>query len=93
MPRGAAADLADGLWRISQDGVSVTGAATAVPMPPMHTVELNAGTVDTDTGPHLHATWTWAPSVLDHDQISRLSQLWFDAWLGTALTSNTAAAG
>ena len=48
----------------------------------MHTVELNAGTVDTDTGPHLHATWTWAPSVLDHDQISRLSQLWFDALAG-----------
>ena len=33
------------------------------PMPLMHTVELNAGTVDTDTGPNLHANWTWAPSV------------------------------
>ena len=70
------------LWRISQDGLSVTDAATAVPMPLAHTVELNAGTVDTDTGPHLHATWTWAPSALDHTQISRLSQLWFDALTG-----------
>ena len=51
-------------------------------MPLMHTVELNAVTVDTDTGPQLHATWTWAPSALDHDPISRLSQLWFDALAG-----------
>ena len=36
-------------------------------MPLAHTVELNAATVDTDAGPHLHATWTWAPSALDHD--------------------------
>ena len=51
-------------------------------MPLGHTVELNAGTVDTGTGPHLHANWTWAPSALDHAQISRLSQLWFDALAG-----------
>ena len=56
--------LSDDLWRISQDGVSVAGAATAVPMPLRHTVDLNAGTMDTDTGPHLHATWTWAPSAV-----------------------------
>ena len=58
------------------------GAATAIPMPLMHTVELNAGTVDTDTGPRLHANWTWAPSALDHAQVSRLSRLWFDALAG-----------
>ena len=51
-------------------------------MPLAHTVELNAGTVDTDTGPHLHAAWTWAPSALDHAQVSRLSRLWFDALAG-----------
>ena len=51
-------------------------------MPLSHTVEVNAGTVDTDTGPRLHATWTWAPSALDDTQISRLSQLWFDALTG-----------
>ena len=44
----------------------MTGAAAALPMPLAHTVELNAGTVDTDTGPQLHAGWTWAPSALDH---------------------------
>ena len=47
-----------------------------------HAVELNAGTVDTDTGPQLQANWTWAASVLDDTQISRLSQLWFDALAG-----------
>ena len=78
----AAAELSGDLWRISQDGLSVTGAAAAVPMPLAHTVELNAGTVDTDTGPQLHANWTWAPSALDHAQISRLSRLWFEALAG-----------
>ncbi len=60
----------------------LTGAAAAMPMPLMHTVELNAGTVDTDAGPQLHANWTWAPSALDHAQVSRLSRLWFEALAG-----------
>ena len=81
---GAAAQdaAADDLWRISQDGVSLTGAVAAVPMPLVHTVALNAGTVDTEVGPQLHANWTWAPSALNHAQVSRLSQLWFDALAG-----------
>ena len=51
-------------------------------MPLAHTVELNAATVDTDTGPQLHANWTWAPSALDHAQVDRLSRLWFEALAG-----------
>jgi non-ribosomal peptide synthase protein (TIGR01720 family) len=77
----AGAEISGDLWRIGQDGVSVT-AATAVPMPLSHTVEVNAGTLDTDTGPHLHANWMWAPSALDHAAVSRLSRLWFDALAG-----------
>jgi non-ribosomal peptide synthase protein (TIGR01720 family) len=74
---------ADGeVWRVDQDGLSLTGAAAAVPMPLAHTVALNAGTVDTEVGPHLHADWTWATSAVDGDQISRLSRLWFDALAG-----------
>ncbi len=73
---GASGSSAD-LWGISQDGMPLTGAATAVPMPMSHTVELNAVTVDTDTGPQLHAAWTWATSVLEHAQVTRLSELWF----------------
>ena len=78
----AAAEVSGDVWRIGQDGLSVTGAAAAVPMPLVHTVELNAGTVDTEVGPHLHANWTWAPSAVDRAQISRLSRLWFDALAG-----------
>ena len=78
----AAAEASGDVWRPCQDGLSVTGAAAAVPMPLMHTVELNAATVDTEVGPQLHANWTWAPSALDRAQVSRLSRLWFDALAG-----------
>jgi amino acid adenylation domain-containing protein/non-ribosomal peptide synthase protein (TIGR01720 family) len=76
------AALSDELWRISPDGMPVAAAASAIPMPLAHTVELNAGTLDTGTGPHLQATWTWASSALDEEQISRLSGLWFEALAG-----------
>jgi amino acid adenylation domain-containing protein/non-ribosomal peptide synthase protein (TIGR01720 family) len=79
---GAAAELSDDLWRLCPEGLSLTGAARAVPLPLAHTVELNAGTVDTDTGPQLHANWSWAPSALDHAQVSRLGRLWFEALAG-----------
>ena len=79
-PHQAAA--ADEVWRIGPDGVSLTGASSAVPTPLPHTLELNAGTIDADAGPHLHANWTWAASALDHAEVGRLSQLWFDALAG-----------
>ena len=78
----SAAEISDDLWRVCQEGLSFTAAGAALPMPLVHTVELNAGTVDTDAGPQLHANWTWAPSVLDRAQVSRLSRLWFDALAG-----------
>ena len=70
------------LWGVARDGWVVSGVAAAVPMPLMHTVELNAGTVDTDAGPRLRAGWMWATSALDHAQVDRLSGLWFDALAG-----------
>jgi non-ribosomal peptide synthase protein (TIGR01720 family) len=69
-------------WEIRQDAWAVTGAAAKIAMPLMHTLELNAGTVDTGTGPQLRAGWTWAPSVLGQEQVTRLSRLWFDALAG-----------
>ena len=78
----AAAELSGDLWRLSQDSLSLTGAAAAVAMPLAHTVELNAGTLDTEAGPHLQANWTWAPSVLDEAQVARVSRLWFEALAG-----------
>ncbi|WP_341286231.1 non-ribosomal peptide synthase/polyketide synthase [Mycobacterium decipiens] len=69
-------------WRLGEQGLSFTGAATAIPMPLVHTVELNAGTVDTEDGPRLRADWMWAPSALDRAQVGRLSRLWGEALAG-----------
>ncbi len=79
---GSGTDVAGEGWRICEDGLSVTGAAAAIPMPLMHTVDVNAVTIDTDAGPRLRADWTWAPSVLDEAQVRRLSRLWFEALSG-----------
>jgi non-ribosomal peptide synthase protein (TIGR01720 family) len=79
---GAAAELSDDLWRFSQEGASSTGAAAALPLSLAHTLDVNAGTVDTDAGPQLHVNWTWAPSAFNRVQVNRLSQLWFEALTG-----------
>jgi non-ribosomal peptide synthase protein (TIGR01720 family) len=80
---GAAGGQASGdYWEIRPDGWAVTDVAAAVPTPLMHTLELNAGTIDTDTGPRLRAAWTWASSAFNDAQINRLSQLWFDVLTG-----------
>jgi non-ribosomal peptide synthase protein (TIGR01720 family) len=79
---GAQAAVPGEVWQISQDGFSLATAAAAIPMPLMHTVELNAATMDSETGPHLRADWTWAPSAMTHAQVRRLSRLWFDALAG-----------
>ncbi len=78
----AAAELSDEFWRVCQEGLETASASVAIPLPLPHTVELNASTVDTDAGPHLHANWTWATSVLDRAQVGRLSRLWFEALAG-----------
>ena len=79
---GSGAITSDDLWQISPDALAVTAATNAVPMPLGHSVELNAGTVDGEAGPYLHANWMWAPSVVDRGQVSRLSRLWFEALAG-----------
>jgi non-ribosomal peptide synthase protein (TIGR01720 family) len=79
---GAAAGESGDGWQISLDGLSTIDASLRLPMPLAHTVELNAGTIDTDFGSFLNAAWWWAPSALDHAQVSRLGQLWFDALSG-----------
>ena len=79
---GAAGGVGADGWGICRDASSLSDAVTAVPMPLAHTVELNAATLDGDTGPRLRAAWRWAPSALDHLQVSRLSRLWFEALAG-----------
>ncbi|WP_197515527.1 non-ribosomal peptide synthetase, partial [Mycobacterium sp. E1747] len=79
---GAHPGASKDLWLISADGSAFTAAAAAVSMPLMHTLELSAVAVETDSGPALNATWTWAPSALDHAGVSRLNRLWFEALAG-----------
>jgi non-ribosomal peptide synthase protein (TIGR01720 family) len=79
---GAATEVSGDGWGICRDGLARLSVSSRLPMPLAHTVELNAGTIDTDTGPYLHAAWTWAPSALEEAQVSRLSRLWFDALAG-----------
>jgi non-ribosomal peptide synthase protein (TIGR01720 family) len=66
------------------DGWRICDRRSLVPdgMPLMHTIELNAVTVDTAAGPQLYAEWCWATSKLDGTQVGRLSQLWLDAVAG-----------
>jgi non-ribosomal peptide synthase protein (TIGR01720 family) len=78
----AGTEVSADTWEICEDGLSAIDASARLPMPLAHTVELNASTVDAPAGPYLHASWTWAPSVLNHAQVSQLSQLWFDALAG-----------
>ncbi len=78
------ANAGDG-WGLSPEALTSTGAAAAVPMPLMHTLDLSAVAIDSDAGPRLHANWTWARSALDDTQIDRLSQLWFDVLAGICL--------
>ena len=79
---GAPAEVSGELWRVFPDDAALSGAAAAVGMALTHTVELNAGTVDTDAGPQLHAHWLWAYSVLNRAQVSRLSAFWGQALAG-----------
>ena len=79
---GAAVQASGDMWWIGPEGMSMADAAAAVPMPLAHTLELNAVVLDGETGPELHANWTWAPSALDHAAVTRLSQLWFEALAG-----------
>ncbi|KAA0103258.1 amino acid adenylation domain-containing protein [Mycolicibacterium sp. P1-5] len=76
------ADTFGDVWQIAWDGLATISPSVRPPIPLMHTLELNAGTIDTDAGPSLCATWMWATSALTHVQVNRLSQLWFEALTG-----------
>ncbi|ORX03099.1 non-ribosomal peptide synthetase [Mycobacterium triplex] len=79
---GGLAELTEDLWRPAVTASTAVAAATAVPMPLSHTLTLDAGTLEGEDGPRLHASWTWAPTALNHARVDRLSQLWFEALAG-----------
>jgi amino acid adenylation domain-containing protein/non-ribosomal peptide synthase protein (TIGR01720 family) len=79
---GAATEVSGDGWAICHDGLARLSVTSRLPMPLAHTVELDAGTVDTEAGSFLQANWKWAPSALDDEQVGRLSRLWFEALAG-----------
>ncbi|WP_156628431.1 condensation domain-containing protein, partial [Mycobacterium sp. 1274756.6] len=79
---GGSGGMAEGLWGVDPAGQAAAETAAEIAMPLAHTLELNAGTVETDAGPRLQANWSWAPAALSAEQIERLAQLWFDALAG-----------
>ncbi len=80
--QGNPVELSDELWRVGSLPGAAESAPMAIPMPLMHTVELNTAAVEGAAGPRLHANWTWAPSALDHAAVTRFSRLWFEALAG-----------
>ncbi|MGA5462666.1 non-ribosomal peptide synthase/polyketide synthase [Mycobacterium sp. NPDC050041] len=89
---GGTGALSEDMWR-PHTATALPAAAAAVPMPLAHTVELNAVTLDTDEGPRLQATWTWATSVLQDAHVERLSRLWFEALAGIRAHVRTGGGG
>ncbi|MGH3580749.1 MAG: amino acid adenylation domain-containing protein, partial [Mycobacterium sp.] len=77
-----AIDGIESLWRLGSDSLSRSGLAAALAIPLAHSVQLDAGTIDTAAGPQLQADWTWATSVLERDEVARLNTLWFEALAG-----------
>ncbi len=78
----AEAAYSEYLWRLDQEAMYSLDAASAITTPLGHTVEFNTALLNTGSGQCLHATWTWAPSVLNEVEIRRLNQLWFSALTG-----------
>ncbi|WP_255795384.1 amino acid adenylation domain-containing protein, partial [Mycobacteroides abscessus] len=90
-----ATEASEDIWTISHEGLSWTSASSTVPMPMAHTVELNAGILESsvESGPRLQAVWTWAPSLVDAIQVQRLSRLWFEALVGICTHVRTGGGG
>ncbi|HTQ22351.1 non-ribosomal peptide synthetase, partial [Mycobacterium sp.] len=76
---GAPTPAAGAGWHV---GPRLADSNAGSSMPLMHTVEVNAVTLETSAGPQLHANWMWAPSAVDRAQVARLGQLWFAALNG-----------
>jgi glycopeptidolipid biosynthesis protein len=72
---------------------TLSAAAAAIDMPLMHTVELNAGTLDTDAGPRLQASWTWAPRRWTPSRSTGWAGCGSRRSAGSAPMCSTAAAG
>jgi non-ribosomal peptide synthase protein (TIGR01720 family) len=76
MGRFAAREEED--WAIAPEGEALGGGADDE-MPLAHCLEVNALTLDQDSGPELRASWSWAPRLLKEQEVRELAEGWFEA--------------
>ncbi len=62
----------DAPWSITASGVAGTHPDT----PLSHPVSLSAVTLDTDNGPELHTTWSYASELIRDEEIEQLAANW-----------------
>lgn len=60
-------------------------------MPLTYPIAVNARTLETPTGPQLHAHWSWAPALIDSQAARRIAELWFEVL--TTLSNQAAVPG
>jgi non-ribosomal peptide synthase protein (TIGR01720 family) len=65
-------------WAIAAEGEALSGE-TDEEVPLAHCLELNALTVDRAGGSELRATWSWAPRLLNEQDVRDLAEVWFQA--------------
>ncbi|XDO64207.1 amino acid adenylation domain-containing protein [Streptomyces sp. RLB1-33] len=73
--RFVASDTGD--WSVATEMPRPAGEDPHTPL--AHVVEINAHVEETDDGPRLGATWTWASGVLEEADVARLADGWFAA--------------
>ncbi|MFF0745873.1 non-ribosomal peptide synthase/polyketide synthase [Streptomyces sp. NPDC004111] len=66
-----------GDWTVANGLPRPDGEDPATPL--AHAVEINAYIEESEEGPRLGATWTWAPGVLGEEEVSALADGWFEA--------------
>ncbi|MBO0782150.1 MAG: hypothetical protein J2P37_25305, partial [Ktedonobacteraceae bacterium] len=65
-------------WAIADECEALGGGADEG-MALAHCLELNALTLDQAAGPELVATWSWAPRLLNEQEVRELAEGWFEA--------------
>ncbi len=85
-------DLRDQGWMPIAELEDVSAAFDA-DMPIAHALDVNAVVTDTESGPELSASFTFASGVLTREQAQELADLWVGALTGLARHAGSAGAG
>ena len=67
-------------WGIAPEAGALFGVSVSnADLPPAHSLEVNAITLEEFDGPQLSATWSWPSGLLSEEAVSDLAQGWFGA--------------